>query len=280
MGPLTRRAYLATTDLEQRADMETAAHIHVSREMWARINELVKLLPDDACFEGRLPAPVVVLEIEGLRSVLFTSNGEWVGVMCLAEEGSPTLNLALCFYQKRGNHMRFSDTSFLGEPKENLLGLNEFQALVHMICNKADLLFSLMAEPRFIVQNPVSRLKRAMSGKATGRPALRHTWVKIGWTIGGSTTPKSTIAGSAPARPFHMVRAHWRNYFDRHTKSAEERPYRPGWWVWVEAYYSGNPALGEIKHHYRPKLEDPGKSSRVVHATIAARTAEKVCRHP
>lgn len=273
MGPLTRAA------VEQNPQdlplFREAAHVSISAEMWSRIKDIAITLPDKSPWEGRLPYPETVIEIENFAS-LFVSIVKGVVVISLARHADSEIN------SYRGPIIKFAPRS------DEVWLIDEFNAHVDSIegapeqagevlatifAITLDLLFSFMAEPRFVEQTPVSRIRRGMAAKKIGVPALRHTWVKVGWTIGGTTRAKGNLPGSAPQKAFHMVRAHWRKY-DRQTPKAERRAHRHGWWVWIEAFYSGNPALGEIKHQYHPKLEDPGKSSKLVHKVVAARIAQ------
>lgn len=258
-------------------ELENAAHFILDEGFGKRMIDLsIDCPPGD--YEGRMPAPKVF--IEGLTptgALYLIDMGDSIEVNALHPNGEGPWLTTFGAYRKKSNQLALTEEAAAGMSDEEIDKSDIFLGLV-ALANLADLFFSLISEPRFVVQRPVSNLKRRMAAKSIGKPALRHTWVKVGWTIGGSTTPRNTVAGSAPARAFHMRRAHWRNYGDRHTKNAERRPHRAGWWVWVEAHYAGNPALGEIKHHYCPRLEDPGKSSRVVHTNIAARIAGRVAR--
>jgi hypothetical protein len=244
--------------------------------MWDRIAEIALSLPTDAPLEGRLPSDGCVIEVEG-RLILGAVDSETsVGIALL---GCVDPEIARCTghmatYWKRTPDIVPSDkfcadvtTHCPSAPKDGGEGI------AALLTERLDLLFSFMAEPRFVKQTPVSRARRQMAAKKIGQKALNHTWVKVGWTVGSSVRAKGNTPGSAPQKAYHMVRAHWRKY-DRQTAKSERRPHRPGWWVWIDAHYSGNPALGEIKHSYQPKLDDPGKSSRAVHGIVAARIAE------
>lgn len=233
-------------------------HVFVPDDMAERVWEIAKGLPWDAPNEARLPAPSVVVEIGG-GSCLFVQEGLEVRFHVLTGGIGHVASI------ERGE----CDIRYTGKAGP-LDGWREKVAAQTVIV--MDLIFSFMAEPRFIRQTAFSRARRKTESRQYGG-ALPNTWVKIGWTIGASTTTKIDRAGSAPIRAFHMVRGHWRNYKDQKTPKGERRPGRPGWWVWIEAFYSGNPALGEIKHHYMPRIEDPGRSSRLVHANVAARIA-------
>lgn len=273
MGPLTARAWREMTP-EEKPRLESAGHVLIDKAMWDRLYEIAISLPPEVDFEGRLPFPATVVEVEGYASMLMEptttgKEGPLVAVHLLSEHEGMYSGLWGA-YMVRGNQVHLGK-NFKKYMAQNDLAIQNLST----ICAKVDLLFSFMLEPRFIAQSPVDRHTRRRAGRMLPEQAMKHTWVKIGWTIGGSTRPKVTTPGSAPQRPFHIVRAHWRLY-DRQTPKGERRPHREGWWVWIESHYSGNPALGEIKHHYTPKIEDPGKSSRIIHQTIAARIAQTV----
>jgi hypothetical protein len=263
-----------------------AMHVHLEDEFVIRIIEIANSMPI-VDYEGRLPGPVVFLEgmfrVKGADKDVglivserplhyapsYNVDERWVYAVVPTNPHTSVIQLFCSFVAK-------TDHVFMG--RDDLLDKESYD-LAREILASLDTLFSLMAEPRFVEQTPFSRLKRSMAAKAIGRPALRHAWVKLGWTIGSVTRAKGNIPGSAPQRALHWVRAHWRRY-DHQTPKAVHRPHREGWWVWIDRHRSGNPALGEVKHHYVPKLDDPGKSSRVVHRVVASKIAQAVNPEP
>lgn len=296
MGPIARAIRATAPPEAQRRLEDHTMHVHVESDMLSRVFSISRLFPASG-WDGRLPFRRVVLEgfrrpgempfafmVEDTTQLPKNELLQYhahadvlIHVMIPSNDPGDRIQL-VCGFNKRSRNLILPDTIFDGIPPEDVESSDEFVRSCEII-DGLDLLFTFMSEPRFVEQTPFSRLKRSMAAKAIGRPALRHTWVKLGWTIGGVTRPKGNVPGSAPQRAFHMVRAHWRRY-DHQTPKAVHRPHREGWWVWIEAYYAGNPALGEVKHHYAPKLDDPGKSSRVVHRVVASKIAQAVNPEP
>ena len=290
MGPLAQIAF-KHSDADYKKHLSEAMHVQLDPTMPRRVYEISEAFPADE-FEGKLPHSKVF--IENFMSVKTEDGHSPVGLLVmrdddagLGDDGSiyvfasfaePTENgsigRALFGYRPRTRTISFDINRTAGRTEEEVEKSEDFEEA----CAQAaalDVLFMLMCEPRYVRQTPMSKLKRQMAGKKIGQKALRHTWVKLGWAIGADVKAKADPGGTAPAKAFHMVRAHWRNYGDRQTAKAERRAGRDGWWVWVDSHFSGNPALGEIKHHYQPKLDD-AKSARVVRDVLMAKALNQL----
>ena len=283
MGPIAQRLVrnLLRDDPRHgrwvRSQMGHAMHVHLDAEMMLRIQALAEAFPAVE-FEGRIPHREIILEgffgdsrrddmalvvCQGTGNILAMPMVDmdciYVGVLLPENPPSKAIQPFFRFRPRTGE----VDSLAPSPTGEDVRYAQE-------MANVLDLLFVFMAEPRFIVPDPFSPLKRSMAARAIGQKALKHTWIKLAWTVGGKTRAKGDQPGSAPQKAFHMVRGHWRDYGDRQTPKAERRPGRDGWWVWIESYKCGNPALGEIKHHYQPRL-DPEKSGKAVVNVLAAR---------
>ena len=284
MGPIAR-AMWKTLNRKGQGLLESAMHVHLDQDFIRRVFDLANAFPATE-YDGYMPHNYVFLEgffgedngETPIGLIVQRSMGELpeagiteetIGVsVIIPENPDGKRSQFMCGYQPRKKELVFMDKFLKGQDRETFEKSEEFQRCQEII-NAIDLLFTLMAEPRFIRRDNFSPLKRNMAARATGKKALRNTWIKLGWTIGAETRPKGNVPGSAPRKAFHMVRAHWRHY-DHQTKMGQQRDGREGWWVWIEAHYSGNPALGEIKHHYMPKL-DSQKSARTVVDVLTGR---------
>ena len=285
MGPMAQIAF-RYSDSDFRNHLSEAMHVTLDETMPKRVYDISAAFPADE-FEGKLPHSKVF--IENFMSAPLNGETVPVGLLVMRDDESDTIYVfasfhrptdagsigqALFGYKPKSRTISFDKNRTAGRTEAQVEKSEDFEES----CAQAaalDVLFMLMCEPRYVKQTPVSRLKRQMAGKKIGQKALRHTWVKLGWAIGADVKAKADPGGTAPAKAFHMVRAHWRNYGDRQTAKAERRAGRDGWWVWVDSHFSGNPALGEIKHHYQPKLDD-AKSARVVRDVLMAKALNQL----
>lgn len=280
MGPMAQMAF-RHSDSDFRNHLSEAMHVTLDDGMPHRVYDISAAFPADE-FEGKLPHDKVY--IENFMLAPFHDEIVPVGLLVMWEEETDTIYVfssfhqpmddgsigrALFGYKPKTRTISFDINRTAGRTEAEVEASEDFRGACAQ-ASALDVLFMLMCEPRYVKQTPVSKLKRKMAGKKIGQPATKHTWVKLGWTIGSDVSARQDPGGTAPAKAFHMVRGHWRSYGDRQTAKAERREGRVGWWVWVDSHFSGNPALGEIKHHYQPKLDDD-KSARVIRDVVMAK---------
>ncbi len=128
-----------------------------------------------------------------------------------------------------------------------------------------DVVLSLIAEPNLVKRSAPSRAMRRQARKAGANPPALG-WYKVGWTIGSEVRAQQGSGGADYTLPLHFSRAHWRRS-ERGKPSAERRPGRNGWWVWVKHSFKGHPDNGIKLHHYMPTVEPNGKSAATIAAT-------------
>jgi hypothetical protein len=266
-----------------RALLEKAMHIHLDDDFVGRVFDIAAAFPAVE-YEGKMPNDLVFLEgflsdrgqspvalfaqRVGKNATRFDVPEDSIGIfVVIPSNPEDQISQFMCSYSGKDRLLRFGSNWATGMTEEDFAATEDYRQSA-LTANALDLLFTLMTEPRYVKAEPCSKLRRSLAASAIGKPALRNTWVKLQWTVGGETKAKGNVAGSAPQKAFHMVRAHWRCY-DHQTPNSVERPGRGGHWVWIKAHYAGNPALGEIKHHYSPKLKE--ESEPTLQHVMAAR---------
>ena len=256
MGPLTRKMYESGSE-ELRRVLDDSAHVIVDPDMWKRCFEITKATwNSESVFEMRMPYQNTVIEIEGRYTISFRTgtSGIWLTFHDANQPYHRIMEFAICVIKGEAN---FKLSKRVEEWTSKNGGFDKWSLAMRQGVQPAqiaDVLMNLMAEPRFVKRNPVARHVRRQYARETKR-GVPDVWIQLAWEIGSEVKAKGNVAAACPMRAYHMVRAHWR-YYDHETPKSETREGRDGFWVWIEATHRGHPALGEIRHHYKPRIGD------------------------
>lgn len=304
MGPAARSIY-ERTDSEGRKNLENYMHVMLNDEMWETVKEVAKQFPEDAVFEGKMPAPKMIIETEGDESSFWelmhntaddrvtpnnpdqesvaialtrVATGE-INELCWYDAKSRAVGLMEVLSQKVADETGLTKEEIHGSDYQGVVGQTEAFETGTELCALFDTLLILMCEPRLVVQSAPQRARRKRVAKLMGKKAIDHTWVELKWTLGETCKAKGQPESEGPMKAYHLVRGHWR-YYDRQTPKSELAPDGFRWRVWIEAHHSGHPAMGVVQKRYAPKAEDPGKSSHMLNQIIAGKLSESIrARH-
>lgn len=257
MGPLALEAWqrsggtlglaLAATD---------TAHFFMSDALEAALADMAdaEFQRGGFIYEYRLPAPVVVVEIEKTTAFFVFEQSEPAGSILSGEIRVTCWTRAKGFHPICTVRRGLSHKAVSLEPAGEVLakhGLNhEKMALLH------DIFFSILGEPRLVSLKDPPRAERRRAQKALqGRP-LPNTWKQVVWTLGKPESPrKAAEKETRRGVPLHFVRAHWMRSTEGSERSVQ-RPGLPGWWTWRSHHFRGDPAYGVQLHRYQPKWDD------------------------
>jgi len=288
MGPLALELYrrLDASFPEAkvaRRIMQTGAHFSLDMDFWTTCRDVTLAYPIIE-FPVHLPAENVFIEVNGLGrngSTLWmlgpdtTLQGVVAISMFTRDDGVDRME-SLGHFRPRTKAVNFTSEklrTFGDMTAAEVIETPEFLALYNTASTLATVC-ELLCEPRLVERVQMPRADRKRAARAMGAVGLPTTWARVRWNIGEKSVSKNQQATEGHGRPYHMVRGHWRNYGDRHTKNSERRPGRPGWWTWIDTHHAGNPAFGIVGHRYDPKLH-PEKSALVVRDLIASRMVSK-----
>lgn len=284
MGPITQILYnQASITPKLQAYMLTSHHFLTSWDFMQRVLEISMAFPVIE-FTDKMPQRDMFIEVvdseEGALYILGPDTTlDGVIAISASRINPDTGQVEL---ESLGHwRPRTSTVGLTKERREKLGNLTDQELNNHPVVHKLwsvaawlSTFVELVNEPRLVERSsPPRAMRRRLARQLSAQGhEIPTTFVSVGWTIGDKTTPKGNVPPEVGGhKAFHMVRGHWRDYGDRHTPKAERRPGRPGWWVWIDWHWSGNPAYGVIGHSYRPKI-DREKSARVILDLAQSRT--------
>ena len=115
----------------------------------------------------------------------------------------------------------------------------------------AGLFFSLINQPRFVVQEPNgSRPARRQMQRDYG--ISTDAWHTIKWNLNKPRVRVGESTGTGRHMPLHYTRGHWRKA-QEHWEAVVQRV-DGDYYKWIEGYWSGHPAYGIKKAIYAPRM--------------------------
>lgn len=255
MGPVALQWWKIGSDADQKL-LAGSQHILIDDMMFkAACDIFLHTFPNDESSyapQWTLPAPRVLIEMDHACALIRRrGHTEYVDITYC----NPGKEI---FYQV-GSKSRSRDLWFETGMSE------EAEAWLSQIVGILDICLALISEPRIVRASPVPRAMRKRSEKANVSPPALG-WHKVGWTVGSETKAKQGAGGQDHSMPLHFCRAHWRRS-EPGKPSAEKRPGRNGYWVWVKHSFKGHPDNGIKLHHYMPRVDPSGKSAPIIAAT-------------
>lgn len=249
MGPATLNLYQNASPTLRKL-LENAQHFLIAKDVFRTVCQFQEDTFKQTSrlqFNGDLPAPITVVEVEDAGLCIFEMTDQGVGVVI---PGALKLDHAHVAVYSRG--MLPGDECFKASDSLDTKRLSDIELIGHI--HSVDILFSLMAEPRLTNTVQPVRAERRRAQRAAGAFPM-PAWHKVGWNLGAPTTPRAQEADDAHRMPLHFSRAHWVRSKQDHPKS-EARAGHPGWWTWRRHSWKGHPAFGVKLHHYTPTLGD------------------------
>lgn len=281
MGPIALKLYKTLETQahpEAKAGMDSlqgAAHFQIDIAFFNTCVDIASKFPC-AEFSGRLPAESVMIHVTGnaqLPDVAFFLGPD-VSLPGVVSMSMFTMTEAhsIGHWRPQSKMVGIVDTvraGMKGLTAAEIMETDEFLT-AHAYAESLSTICELLCEPRLVERTGPSRTQRRQAERELKGKPLPTTWARVTWNVGDTTRVKGDRTGEGHGTAYHMVRAHWRNYGDRQTKTAIQRPGRGGWWVWIDSHHSGNPAFGIVGHRYEPKLHE-SKSVNAIEALIASR---------
>lgn len=272
MGPLSLEAW-SDVDGPTRELLSRAAHVSVSAGVGDTLFDLVSAADRrNHMFDGRLPSNLVILEPE--NGTLLFWLGEYDAMKGLGldfaggiEDQDFLRGKVLCGVVTQGR-ARLHGVFQPKTPQMWFFCADEHVDTLASLMLQADLLFTLMAEPRLVIAGAPPRAERRRAARVLGRNTPT-VWSRISWTVGDHTKAKSQAGDDQHRRALHYCKAHWRRTHEGAPK-AEVRPGHGGVWAWVEGCFRGHPDYGVKLSRYVPKVEPGGKSANVLAAMQGA----------
>lgn len=269
MGPNTVREFERAGPATQLA-IASAMHLNPSLRLWETLGDLAKAgwseLGDG--IEGLIPSPNVIVDV-GLASYLFQT-----------EEDCLTLTVLQWDSKFRVRTRDPAPKLEAGGRVEELNMADQRRAIgvAATAIYKADLLFSLMNEPRLVVKAPPPRQQLRQAERKLGGD-VPAAWYQLKWTIGEETASRADSGDGSYRLPLHHCRAHWM-WVGHESENAEWRHGRrgPGWYTWRGHSWKGHPDFGIKLTRYAPEIDADGQSAAVIsavrqQATMAAQQA-------
>jgi hypothetical protein len=256
MGPFTLKAW-ATATPEVRAELASAMHVSVSRELRSDLYNIARSLPDQTPFEFAMPAPRVTVEFND-GAYLLRDRGAAVDLVLLQPSGWKEA-YGIRFFKRFNKVQICGALQFFADRSREVLTMVSRGAF-------CDLLFSLMAEPRLTQAEAPTRQQRRHSERLTG-VSMTGVWHRISWTIGAGSRSQNDLSDDGHRMPLHFCRAHWVHVgrpTDRSVLRCGSKGH--GHYTWRGHSWRGHPDFGVKLGVYEPGLAPEGVSEPVVSA--------------